>query len=231
VASRLRDPAVLEFVAVTRSFRRSPWGRPRVALDAFSLRVPAGRVVAILGANGSGKSTALRIAAGLLRASAGCCRLWGNAAPNRNEYSRIRYVPDVCGLPGFLSVRGVLGVVARLDGGRGAPDARAAEALLARVGLAGREDQRVDELSRGQTQRLGLAAALVGEPDLLLLDEPLSALDDDGACRMVGLLAALRAEGRTVLLTAHRSPELRDLCDGMVWLREGRVAEEHTWTR
>lgn len=222
---------VLEFAAVTRTFRSSPWERMRLALDGFSLHVPPGRVVAILGANGSGKSTALRIAAGLLRPSAGSCRLWGKDAPAGAEYSRVGYVPDVCGLPGFLSVRGVLGVMARLGGDRGGADTEAVRALLDRVGLAGRDDQRVAELSRGQTQRLGLAAALLGAPDLLLLDEPLSALDDGGARRMVGLLAELRKEGRTLLLTAHRSPELEDLCDRMVWLREGRVVEERTWTR
>jgi len=219
---------VVEFAVVTRSYRRVPWTPAKPALADFSLRVATGQMVAILGANGSGKSTALRIAAGLLRPTAGVCRLWGRARPGPDLYRKIGYVPDVCALPGFLTVGEVLAVAARLGVGRCADGWGGARDILVRVGLDGRERDRVAGLSRGQTQRLGLAVALQQEPDLLLLDEPLSALDDDGAARMVGLLAALRDEGRTVLLTAHRSPELAQVCDRVVRLRDGRVVEEPT---
>jgi ABC-2 type transport system ATP-binding protein len=140
---------------------------------------------------------------------------------------KIGYVPDVCALPGFLTVGEVLSVAARLGGlGRVAePDA------LMRVGLEGKAGHPVAGLSRGQAQRLGLAVALLRAPELLILDEPLSPLDDEGAARMVALLAELRASGCTVLLTAHRSPELTPLCDRMVWLADGRVVEERTLQR
>ena len=221
-----REP-VVEFVAVTRSYRLTPWTLERPALERFSLRVAAGQMVAILGANGSGKSTALRIAAGLLRPTAGTCRLWGSERPDPTMNRKIGYVPDVCDLPGFLTVGEVLSVAARLGGlGRVAePDA------LKRVGLEGKAGHPVAGLSRGQAQRLGLAVALLRAPELLILDEPLSPLDDEGAARMVALLAELRASGCTVLLTAHRSPELTPLCDRMVWLADGRVVEERTLQR
>ena len=125
---------MVEFVAVTRSYRLTPWTLARPALERFSLRVAAGQMVAILGANGSGKSTALRIAAGLLRPTAGTCRLWGSERPDPAMNRKIGYVPDVCDLPGFLTVGEVLSVAARLGGlGRVAePDA------LMRVGLEGK---------------------------------------------------------------------------------------------
>ena len=223
-----RMEPVVEFAAVTRSFRRTPWTPARPALEDFSLRVEAGQIVAILGANGSGKSTALRIAAGLLQPTAGECRLWSHAHPGPDVYQKIGYVPDVCSLPGFLRVGEVLAVAARLGGGRCPDESAAARGILVRVGLGGREQDRVAGLSRGQTQRLGLAVALRREPDLLILDEPLSALDDEGAARVVALLAALRDEGCAVLLTAHRSPELAGLCDRMVRLRDGRLVEDRT---
>ncbi len=220
---------VLEFSAVTRTFRSSLWQSARVALDDFSLGVGAGQVVAILGANGSGKSTALRIAAGLLRASSGECRRWGMSNPDGQTYRRIGYVPDFVAIPGFLSVGETLAAAARLGGRVSLSYAPVLRALVDRVGLRVRWGQAVADLSRGQAQRLGLAVALLGEPELLLLDEPLSALDDDGAARMLALLADLRAEGRTVLLTAHRSPELRACCDRLVWLERGRIVE--VWSR
>lgn len=216
---------VLEFSAVTQTFRSSPWQPARVALDHFSLRVGAGQMVAILGANGSGKSTALRIAAGLLRASSGECRRWGAGNPDDQAYRKIGYVPDLVAIPGFLSVGEALVAAARLSGVKTLRHATVVEALVDRVGLRVRLEHAVADLSRGQAQRLGLAVALLGEPELLLLDEPLSALDDEGAARMVALLAGLRDEGRTVLLTAHRSPELRACCDRLVRLDRGRMVE------
>lgn len=220
---------VLEFVAVTQTYRRSLWQSAHVALDHFSLRVAARQMVAILGANGSGKSTALRIAAGLLRVSSGECRRWGLVGSKSKVYDKIGYVPDVVAMPGFLSVGATLVASARLGGRGDCYPPAVVRALLDRVGLCARLEQSVADLSRGQAQRLGLAVALLGEPELLLLDEPLSALDDEGGARMVELLSGLRDEGRTVLLTAHRSPELRACCDRLVWLDQGRIVAE--WSR
>ena len=226
-----RTDPVMEFAGVGRSYRRAPWSPARRALDDFSLRVGAGEVVAILGANGSGKSTALRIAAGLLRPTAGVCRLWGCARPASSLYRKVGYVPDVCSLPGFLTVGEVLSIAARLGEARRAVGLGFTTDALARVGLAGRGGDPVAGLSRGQAQRLGLAVVLLRAPELLLLDEPLSPLDDEGAARMVALLVELRKDGCTVLLTAHRSPELAGLCDRMVWLADGRTMDERTTHR
>ncbi len=222
---------MVELVAVTRSYRLTPWSPGRPALECFSLRIAAGQMVAILGANGSGKSTALRIAAGLLRPTAGVCRLWGSERPDLTMNRKIGYVPDVCALPGFLTVGEVLSVAARLGGLGRVAELDVAPDALTRVGLEGKAGHPVAGLSRGQAQRLGLAVALLRAPELLILDEPLSPLDDGGAARMVALLAELRADGCTVLLTAHRSPELTPHCDRMVWLADGRQVEERAQER
>lgn len=192
-------------------------GRP--ILRALDLHVARGEAVALVGPNGAGKTTALKAIAGLV-AYRGKVEIGGKdlARDPVGAKGLFGYMPQV---PRFLeeTARGALALVASLRG----TDPRAVDGLIARVGLAGHERRRVADFSTGMRQRLSLAAALLGDPAVLLLDEPTASLDLRGQAEFVALLRGLEEEGRTVLLTSHRVEEVRALASRVVVLDEGRV--------
>ncbi len=203
------------------------FGRARV-LRAVDLRVAAGETLVLFGPNGAGKSTLLRLCAALYEPTAGVLRLFGSttrAAPIRR---RIGFVSHQSFLYPDLSAHENLAFYARLYGST-RPDADAAE-WLARVGLAGTAGRPVRAFSRGMEQRLALARALLHEPDLLLLDEPWSALDAAAADVLSALLVSLRAAGRTLLVATHDFERGLAIADRGLILHEGRVAWEGTRT-
>lgn len=191
----------------------------RRILAGVSLAVAPGESVALAGPNGAGKTTLLRAVLGLVRYG-GEIRVGGmdlDRDPVRAK-ALLGYMPQV---PAFCeeTARASLGFVAAL---RGVPG-RDAAPLLERVGLSAHADRPVRSLSTGMRQRLSLAAALVGDPRVLVLDEPTASLDLRGQAEFVRLLRGLRAEGRTLLLCSHRAEEVRALAHRLVVLDEGRV--------
>ena len=195
------------------------YGRRR-AVDGVTLRLGAGEVHGLLGPNGAGKSTFLRLLLGLVAPDAGALHVCGRAGGGG---------PDVAGFAGsprfwpYLTARHTLSLLSDLDGGRGR--GRIAE-LLALVGLQQRADDRVGTFSTGMRQRLGLAAALLREPRLLLLDEPATGLDPAGARDLRDLLRTLSGQGTAVLLSSHDLAGVSDVCDAVTVLRTGRTV----WT-
>jgi ABC-2 type transport system ATP-binding protein len=193
-----------------------------LAVDGVDVTLVPGEVRGLLGPNGAGKSTLLRILLGLVAADAGAVELfdrpakgWGGAVPE----SLGGFVEEPTFYP-YLSGRANLEVLAELDGdGAHAP----LDAVLARVGLAQSASQRVSGYSTGMRQRLGIAAALLRRPKLLLLDEPTSGLDPAGARDVRELLRDLAAQGIAVLLSSHLIGEVHDVCDTYTVLRRGRV--------
>ncbi|HXF82784.1 MAG TPA: heme ABC exporter ATP-binding protein CcmA [bacterium] len=204
----------LELRGVWKSFG----GRP--VLRDVSLTVDPGRVVALLGPNGAGKSTLLRVAAGVTRADRGEIRLGGGPVSDPGRRRRIGLVGHTSFLYAFLTVAENLRLYARLYG----VDARRVEESLTAWGLADHRDRPVRELSRGFTQRVSLARALLPQPALLLLDEPFTGLDAEASAHLRARLAALRADGRAILLATHAWEEAHDLADDAVGLVDGRVA-------
>jgi ABC-2 type transport system ATP-binding protein len=198
--------------------------RSRPALDGVSLRVGEGELVGLLGPNGAGKSTLVKTVCGLVRASAGTVSVLGARAGSRAARSRLGYLAETFRYPAWATATEVLRLHQRLAGSPGGEEER--QRLLSLVGLGDSATVRVDAMSKGMQQRLGLAQALVGSPRLLLLDEPTSALDPVGRRLVRSVLERLRDEGVSVLLNSHLLSEVELVCDRVVILRRGEVVAE-----
>jgi ABC-2 type transport system ATP-binding protein len=195
-----------------------------VALDGVDLEVGEGELVGLLGPNGAGKSTLVKIACGLVRPTRGRAEIQGARAGSLEARRRLGYLAELFRFPGWYSADELLELHQRLSGSRGGAGERAE--LLELVGLAEARDRRVEEMSKGMQQRLGVAQALVGSPPLLLLDEPTSALDPVGRRTVRLLLEELRERGTSVLLNSHLLSEIELVCDRVVILLRGRVVTE-----
>jgi ABC-2 type transport system ATP-binding protein len=192
-----------------------------VALAGVSLEVGRGELVGLLGPNGAGKSTLVKIACGLVRPSAGTALVLGAPAGSAPARARLGYLAELFRFPGWMTARELISFHQRLAGSGGG--ARERDDLLELVGLAEARDRRVEEMSKGMQQRLGIAQALVGRPGILLLDEPTSALDPAGRRAVRELLQELRRRGTAVLLNSHLLSEVELVCDRVVIVARGRV--------
>ncbi len=190
-----------------------------LALDRLTLAVPDGAVFGLVGPNGSGKSTFLKLLMGFLFPDAGRIDLGGI------DRTRIGYTPDRAFLPSRLHVAEFLELSGGLSGLRGAARREAAAARLRQVGLDQVADKGIGSLSKGMLQRLSLAAALLRDPPLLLLDEPMSGLDPGQQAAVREIIRGLNREGRTVLLSTHRLSEVSDLCSHIGILNRGRLVQ------
>ncbi len=194
------------------------------ALAGVDLEVGEGELVGLLGPNGAGKSTLVKIACGLVRASAGTAQVRGAPAGSLAARRSLGYLAELFRFPGWSSADELLELHQRLSGSAGGPEER--RELLELVGLADARDRRVEAMSKGMQQRLGIAQALVGSPPLLLLDEPTSALDPVGRRTVRGLLEELRRRGISVLLNSHLLSEVELVCDRVAILLGGRLVAE-----
>ena len=192
------------------------------ALDRCTFAARPSRLTGFLGPNGAGKTTAMRAVFGLVELDAGAIR-WRGAPVSAAERARFGYMPEERGLYPRMRVRDQLVYLGELCG-RGTKDvARSVDAWLDRLGLAGRAADRLDALSHGNQQRVQLIAALVNEPDLLVLDEPFSGLDPIGMGAMSELLRGVAAGGATVMFSSHQLDLVEDLCQDVVIIEHGRI--------
>jgi ABC-2 type transport system ATP-binding protein len=194
----------------------------RVAVDAVDLRVPRGSAFGYLGPNGAGKTTLIRMLLGLTSATSGSMRLLGRPVPEEraDALARVGAIVEEPRFHPFLTGRENLEIVAA------ARDAAAFERIdgaLGRVGLAARADERVKKYSLGMRQRLGVARALLGDPELLILDEPTNGLDPAGILEFRNLVRRLVGEGRTVVLSSHLLDEVEKICDVVAIVDRGSV--------
>ncbi|MDA8194186.1 MAG: ABC transporter ATP-binding protein [Thermaerobacter sp.] len=193
----------------------------RWACRDVRLVVKRGEIFGFLGPNGAGKSTVVKILLGLIHPTAGTARLLGVSYRERAVHAKIGYLPELFRYPPWLTVTEVLRYHRTLSGR--APSGEALSRVIEQVGLRGREAVRVKSLSKGLQQRLGLAVALVGEPELVFLDEPTSAMDPLGRHEVGQLLRDLRAAGTTIFLNSHLLSDLEGLCDRVALIRQGRL--------
>jgi ABC-2 type transport system ATP-binding protein len=191
------------------------------ALDGVSLEVQRGELVGLLGPNGAGKSTLVKIAVGLIRASRGRAEICGAPAGSPPARRALGYLAELFRFPGWYSADEVLHLHQRLVSSDGGEKER--HELLELVGLSQARTVRVDAMSKGMQQRLGIAQALVGTPPVLLLDEPTSALDPAGRRTVRALLEELQRREIGVLLNSHLLSEVELVCDRVVILSKGRV--------
>ena len=220
---RRRVAQVIEVEALRKSYRRRRGGRVR-AVDGLELAVGAGGVFGFLGPNGSGKTTTIRCLLGLARPTAGHCRVFGVESPGGlpGVIDRVGALVETPGINPGLSARQTLLVLAKGAGiGR-----RAVDATLERVGLTERGDDLAGGFSLGMRQRLGLAIALLKDPELLVLDEPANGLDPAGIREVRELVRHLGAEGRTVFLSSHLLGEVEQVCDEVAIIVGGRTVAQ-----
>ncbi len=211
---------------LTKSYAVDWRGRTLAALDSVTLSLARGTICALVGANGSGKSTTLKICAGLVHATSGACAIDGCEPAAAAREGRVAYLPEETILPDFVGAAEFLARLAMIGGCSRCDADEAAARVLAQVGLPALAGRATAQLSKGQRQRLGLAQALLRNPAVLLLDEPTSGLDVRAQVEVRDLLAAQRAAGRTVVLSSHDSPHLEELCDQFVVLERGRIVFE-----
>jgi ABC-2 type transport system ATP-binding protein len=193
-----------------------------VALDSLSLDVPEGEVVGFVGPNGAGKTTAMRIALGVLEQDSGEV-LWRGEPATRETQRGFGYMPEERGLYPKMRVGRQLRYLATLHGPDDAEAETAASRWIERLGIADRAGQRVDELSLGNQQRVQLAAALVHDPDVLILDEPFSGLDPIGTDVMSGVLHERAEAGAAVIFSSHQLELVERLCDSVAIVNRGRI--------
>jgi ABC-2 type transport system ATP-binding protein len=203
------------------------YGR-HVALVSLDLEVEPGQVVGLLGPNGAGKTTTVKILTGLVRPTGGSAELFGVPVDDPSARARLGYLPEHFRFPEWLTGLELLRFHARLAGRDPRRDTGRLHDLLALVGLDGRGDERIRGYSKGMTQRLGLAQALVGEPDLVLLDEPTSAMDPLGRREIRELIRRLAGDGVAVLLNSHLLSEVELVCDHVVVIDRGSVLRSGT---
>ena len=204
------------------------WYGRRLAVDRVSLSIEAGEIMGLLGPNGSGKTTILRILAGYLRPSAGTARIAGLDIVDDSLAARRRigYVPEDAPLYGNMTVADFLGFMGRLKGLAAADLTGAVGVSMNRLGLAHVRTMQISKLSRGYRQRVAIAQALLGDPALLILDEPSNGLDPRQIIEMRDLIRSLGGE-RTVVVTSHILGEIERVADRAAILLDGRLLGVH----
>jgi ABC-2 type transport system ATP-binding protein len=200
--------------------------RGQEALAGIDLQVGAGELVGLLGPNGAGKSTLTKIACGLVRPSGGSVEVLGRPAGSPPARAALGYLAELFRFPGWCSAEELLALHQRLAGSAGGEAER--RELLDLVELGEAAEKRIEAMSKGMQQRLGIAQALVGSPRLLLLDEPTSALDPVGRRIVRGLLGELRGRGVAVLLNSHLLSEVELVCDRVAIIARGKLIKAGT---
>jgi ABC-2 type transport system ATP-binding protein len=218
-----RQLPAIRVCGLSKDYRIGLRGVRLRAVDGLSFSVPRGSIFGLLGPNGSGKSTTIKTILGLIRPSAGVCEVFGQDPLRAANRASIGYLPESPDFQRFLTGRELVSMHARLAG-LDDPDVSArTEQVIVQVGMSDAADRRVGEYSKGMLQRIGLAQALVHDPELLVLDEPTAGVDPVGAADMITLVRKLRDEGKTILLSSHLLAQVEDVCDQVAIVHRGRL--------
>ena len=216
-------PAI-EFSGVTKFYRRRFRNSETAALAHVSFEVARGEICAFLGPNGAGKTTSMNILMGFIYPFSGRARVFGFPPGDVRAKARIGFLPENFAFYRYLDGEKLLQFHLRLTGRKVADPAALIADLLAKVKLENYRGLKIGKYSRGMVQRLGIAQALLGEPELLVLDEPTSGLDPAGRKEVRDLILALKAEGKTIFLSSHMLSEVEQVCDRVIIIDQGRLA-------
>lgn len=217
--------AVIQIRNLSKIYRDF-WGRKKVrALNSLSLEVHKGEVFGLLGPNGSGKTTTMKLLLGLLFPTEGEISILGKPATDVSKNERIGYLPEESYLYRFLNANETLDFYGRLFDMTPQQRKQRTEELIEMVGLQNARRRQLKEYSKGMTRRIGLAQALINDPDLVLLDEPTSGLDPQGSRDMKDLIVRLKAQGKTVVMSSHLLADVQDVCDRIAILYGGELKE------
>jgi ABC-2 type transport system ATP-binding protein len=216
---------MLEANGLSKTYKVGFWGRKLKALNGLTLKVEKGEIFGLVGPNGAGKSTAIKMFLGIVRPTAGSASIDGHPVGSVASRARLGFLPENPALYEFLSGREYLemvGSIIKLD--RSTRRQRTG-VLLEQVGLAHAGDLGIRKYSKGMVQRLGLAQALMGDPAVVILDEPMSGLDPIGRKDVRDLIFRLRDEGRTVFFSTHILPDVEMICDRVALLSKGNLTD------
>jgi ABC-2 type transport system ATP-binding protein len=217
------DAPAIEVRGLRKVYRTSITRGRITALDGIDLSVPYGQLFGLLGPNGAGKTTAVKILLGLTRPTEGTARIAGLPVSNPESRRRVGYLPEGHRIPGYLTARQTLSIFGRMSGLDSATIKRRSVELLEKLNIAQWIDVRVKKFSKGMTQRLGLAAALIHSPNVLLLDEPTDGVDPVGRREIRDLLRDEAKNGTAILVNSHLLSEIEMTCDRVAMLRSGKV--------
>jgi ABC-2 type transport system ATP-binding protein len=211
---------------LVKTYGARPWKKGFRVLDGVDLEVGAGVVFGLLGPNGAGKTTLVKILLGLVRGHEGEAQLFGEPVGRPAPRSRVGYLPEAHRLPGYLTGWQVLDLFGRLCGRSGGELRARIPRLLETVGMAEAAHRKVREYSKGMQQRVGLAQAMIHEPDLLILDEPTDGVDPVGRAGLKFVMRSATERGATVFINSHLLSELEDLCDEVAILHRGKLLQQ-----
>jgi ABC-2 type transport system ATP-binding protein len=217
---------IIEIENLTKDYEVGFWRKRKVrALDGLSLAVQPGQIFGFLGANGAGKTTTLKLLMRLIFPTAGTARILGRDIGDVSMHARIGYLPENPYFYDYLTAREFLNYCGELFGLDAPTRRRRTQDLLTRVNLETKSwDRQLRKFSKGMLQRVGLAQALVNDPEIVFLDEPMSGLDPVGRREVRDLIASLRTEGKTVFMCSHILSDIEVLCDSVAILKRGRLA-------
>ena len=220
-----KSDVVIETRNLTKTYKDF-WGRSKVhALKALDLDVKKGEIFGLLGPNGSGKSTTIKLLLGLLFPTGGEALVFGSDASDVSKNERIGYLPEESYLYKFLNAEETLDFYGRLFNMSAAKRRKRIKELIKMIDLDWAKKRQLKEYSKGMTRRIGLAQALINDPELILLDEPTTGLDPIGTREMKDLILRLRDQGKTVLMCSLLLADVQDVCDRIAILYQGELKE------
>ena len=214
---------VIQIRGLSKNYPGKIFGRPFAALKSVHFQVGRGEIFGLLGPNGAGKTTLIKVLLGVIRRSQGEAKMLGFPAGDRRGRQRVGYLPEQLKLPWHQTANTALEYYGRLSGLSAGEVRRKRSEILSLVGLTGRERESVKRFSKGMQQRLGLAQAILHNPELLILDEPTDGLDPVGRSQIRTILKTLRDQGRTVFLNSHLLQEVEMVCDRVAILSRGEL--------
>jgi len=217
---------VVEIENLTKDFFIGFWKkRPVRALDTLSLKVNQGEIFGFLGPNGAGKSTTIKILMHLLHCTSGDARILGEPVDSVSMHKRIGYLPENPYFYDYLTPEELLAYIGRLFGLRRSDLSKKVDSLLETVGLAESRSIQLRKFSKGMVQRIGIAQAIINDPEVVFLDEPMSGLDPLGRMEVRRIIMSLKARGVTVFFSSHILPDVEALCDRVAILNKGKLQE------
>ncbi len=226
--------SIIRFEKLTKIYKRSHLGRTKesLGLSDLSLEIRQGEVFGLLGLNGSGKTTTIKLLLGLLRPTKGKVEVMGRRMPDLSALTKIGYLPEAAYINKYLTGREALRTFAKLSRMPRAGREERINDILEKVGLSKSADRRISDYSKGMMQRVSMGQALVHNPDILIMDEPVTGLDPLAIQELRQLILWLKSQGKTVLLSSHNISEVERVCDRIGILAAGHlttVMENTDW--
>jgi len=227
--------ALIEFSNVTKIYKKSHLGRVKKSsgISGLNLHIEQGEAFGLLGLNGSGKTTTIKLLLGLLYPSEGQVKVFEKVMPDLSILGRIGYLPEAAYINKYLTGREAVSLFARLSGLSGIKVDLASEKILHQVGMESAADKRVADYSKGMVQRISIAQALLHDPAILVLDEPITGLDPLAIQEIRELVLGLKKQGKTINLSSHSISEVERICDRIGILVSGRmekIVSSEEWT-